>query len=313
MTKLRERKIELTAYDELFITDKEREEAKLSKIVEIPISMIDDFPDHPYKVQMDSDMEELIDSIERNGVMSPATVRLKDDGRYELISGHRRKKACQMLEKETLRCEIRELTKDEAILAMVESNLHRSRILPSEKAKSYKMKLEAMKRQGQHSDLTSTPVAWKSRRSETADIVGSALGESGDQVRRYIRLTELIPEILQMVDEGYIAFRPAVEISYLSEEYQRMLHYEMGAAQATPSLAQAIMFKKQFQEGKLNEEEIRKAMKAQKANQKQFSIKDSDLRELIPPEIPELEQKKFIKEAIQFYARHLKRKKDRER
>ena len=210
MARSRETKIELTAYDDLFQTDESREEAKLSKIRDIPISEIDEFPDHPFKVLMDEDMEQLVESIKRNGVMTPATVRLKEDGRYELISGHRRKKACELAGVETLKCEVKELTRDEAIIVMVESNLQRSVILPSEKAFAYKMRLEAMKRQGERSDLTSSPMGTKLRSdAELAEKVG----ESRNQIQRYIRLTELVPEILQMVDERQIAFRPAVEIS----------------------------------------------------------------------------------------------------
>ena len=213
-------KIELTAYDDLFETDESRAEAALSKIRDIPISEIDEFPDHPFKVLMDEDMEQLVESVRRNGVMTPATVRLKEDGRYELISGHRRKKACELAWLETLKCEVKELTRDEAIIVMVEINLQRSIILPSEKAFAYKMRLEAMNRQGQRSDLTSSPVGTKLRSdAELAEKVG----ESRNQIQRYIRLTELVPEILQMVDDRQIAFRPAVEISYLSEEQQYTL------------------------------------------------------------------------------------------
>ena len=217
MARSRETKIELTAYDDLFQTDESRAEAKLSKIRDIPLSQIDEFPDHPFKVLMDEDMQQLVESIKRNGVMTPATVRLKEDGRYELVSGHRRKKACELAGLETLKCEVKELTRDEAIIVMVESNLQRSTILPSEKAFAYKMRLEAMDRQGQRNDLTSTPMVSKSRSNEE---LADKVGESREQIRRFIRLTELVPEILQMVDERQIAFRPAVEISYLNEEQQ---------------------------------------------------------------------------------------------
>ena len=206
-------KIELTAYDDLFETDESRAEANLSKIREIPIAEIDEFPDHPFKVLMDEDMEQLVDSVRRSGVMTPATVRQKEDGRYELISGHRRKKACELAGLETLKCEVKELTRDEAIIVMVESNLQRTTILPSEKAFAYKMRLEAMDRQGQRVDLTSTPVVSKSRSNEE---LADRVGESREQIRRFIRLTELVPEILQMVDERQIAFRPAVEIGPMS-------------------------------------------------------------------------------------------------
>lgn len=223
MARNRETKIELTAYDDLFQTDESRAEAALSKIRDIPLSEIDEFPDHPFKVLMDEDMEQLVESVKRNGVMTPATVRLKEDGRYELISGHRRKKACELAGLETLKCEVKDLTRDEAIIIMVESNLQRSVILPSEKAFAYKMRLEAMKRQGQRSDLTSSPLATKLQSGRSDTELGELVGESKDQIRRFIRLTELVPEILQMVDEKQIAFRPAVEISYLAEEQQYTL------------------------------------------------------------------------------------------
>lgn len=224
MARSRETKIELTAYDDLFQTDESRAEAKLSKIRDIPISEIDEFPDHPFKVLMDEDMEQLVESIKRNGVMTPATVRLKEDGRYELISGHRRKKACELAGLETLKCEVKELTRDEAIIVMVESNLQRSVILPSEKAFAYKMRLEAMKRQaGRPPKENASPLATNLSKGRSDEELGELVGESKDQIRRYIRLTELVPEILQMVDERQIAFRPAVEISYLTEEQQYTL------------------------------------------------------------------------------------------
>ena len=223
MARNRETKIELTAYDDLFQTDESRAEAALSKIRDIPLSEIDEFPDHPFKVLMDEDMEQLVESVKRNGVMTPATVRLKEDGRYELISGHRRKKACELAGLETLKCEVKDLTRDEAIIIMVESNLQRSVILPSEKAFAYKMRLEAMKRQGERTDLTSSPLDNKLKGTTSAQQVSRNSGDSQPQIYRFIRLTELVPEILQMVDEKQIAFRPAVEISYLSEEQQYTL------------------------------------------------------------------------------------------
>lgn len=224
MARNRETKIELTAYDDLFQTDESRAEAALSKIRDIPLSEIDEFPDHPFKVLMDEDMEQLIESVKRNGVMTPATVRLKEDGRYELISGHRRKKACELAGLETLKCEVKDLTRDEAIIIMVESNLQRSVILPSEKAYAYKMRLEAMNRQaGRPSKENLTPMVSDFEKVRTNEKLGNEVGESREQIRRFIRLTELVPEILQMVDEKQIAFRPAVEISYLAEEQQYTL------------------------------------------------------------------------------------------
>lgn len=240
MARNRETKIELTAYDDLFQTDESRAEAALSKIRDIPLSEIDEFPDHPFKVLMDEDMEQLVESIKRNGVMTPATVRLKDDGRYELISGHRRKKACELAGLETLKCEVKDLTRDEAIIIMVESNLQRSVILPSEKAFAYKMRLEAMKRQaGRPTKDNYSPLGNNSDFATSSDELAEKVGESKNQIFRFIRLTELVPEILQMVDEKQIAFRPAVEISYLAEEQQYTLLEAMSYNDATPSLAQA--------------------------------------------------------------------------
>ncbi len=311
MARSRESKIELTAYDDLFETDESRAEANLSKIREIPIAEIDEFPDHPFKVLMDEDMEQLVDSVRRSGVMTPATVRQKEDGRYELISGHRRKKACELAGLETLKCEVKELTHDEAIIVMVESNLQRTTILPSEKAFAYKMRLEAMDRQGQRVDLTSTPVVSKSRSNEE---LADKVGESREQIRRYIRLTELVPEILQMVDERQIAFRPAVEISYLSEEQQYTLLEAMGYNDATPSLAQAIKMKKFMQEGKLTDGVIQSIMQEEKPNQKEKpAFKDERITKLIPKSIPRGQETDFVVKALEFYNRHLQRSKAHER
>ena len=314
MARSRESKIELTAYDDLFETDQSREEANLSRIRDIPLAEIDEFPDHPFKVLMDEDMEQLVDSIKRSGVMTPATVRMKEDGRYELISGHRRKKACELAGLETLKCEVKELTRDEAIIVMVESNLQRTTILPSEKAFAYKMRLEAMNRQGQRSDLTSVPVAQKSENKTSREKLGELVGESQDQVRRFIRLTELVPEILQMVDERQIAFRPAVELSYLTEGQQYTLLEAMEYNDATPSLAQAIKMKKFMQDGKLTDEVIQSIMQEEKPNQKEKpAFKDERITKLIPKSIPRGQETDFVVKALEFYNRHLQRSKDRER
>ena len=312
MARSRENKIGLTAYDDLFETDESRAEAALSKIREIPISEIDEFPDHPFKVLMDEDMEQLVESVKRNGVMTPATVRLKEDGRYELISGHRRKKACELAGLETLKCEVKELTRDEAIIIMVESNLQRSTILPSEKAFAYKMRLEAMKRQaGRPPKENSSPVGTHLRSdAELAEKVG----ESRNQIQRYIRLTELVPEILQMVDERQIAFRPAVEISYLSEEQQYTLLEAMEYNDATPSLAQAIKMKKFMQDGKLTDEVIQSIMQEEKPNQREKpAFRDERITKLIPKTVPKGQETDFVVKALEFYNRHLQRSKDRER
>lgn len=311
MARSRGSKIELTAYDDLFETDESRAEANLSKIREIPIAEIDEFPDHPFKVLMDEDMEQLVDSVRRSGVMTPATVRQKEDGRYELISGHRRKKACELAGLETLKCEVKELTRDEAIIVMVESNLQRTTILPSEKAFAYKMRLEAMKRQGERNDLTSRPVGEK---LFSVDKMSQDVSDSGRQIHRYIRLTELVPEILQMVDERQIAFRPAVEISYLSEEQQYTLLEAMGYNDATPSLAQAIKMKKFMQEGKLTDEVIQSIMQEEKPNQKEKpAFKDERITKLIPKSIPRGQETDFVVKALEFYNRHLQRQRGQER
>ena len=311
MARNKSTEIELTAYDDLFQTDESREEAKLSKIRDIPISEIDEFPDHPFKVLINEDMEQLVESIKRNGVMTPATVRLKEDGRYELISGHRRRKACELAGLETLKCEVKDLSRDEAIIVMVESNLQRSTILPSEKAFAYKMRLEAMDRQGQRNDLTSTPLVSKSRSNEE---LTDKVGESREQIRRFIRLTELVPEILQMVDERQIAFRPAVEISYLNEEQQYTLLEAMSYNDATPSLAQAIKMKKFMQDGKLTDEVIQSIMKEEKPNQREKpAFRDERITKLIPKSVPKGQEADFAVKALEFYNRHLQRQKTQER
>ena len=315
MARNREAKIELTAYDDLFQTDESRAEAALSKIRDIPISDIDEFPDHPFKVLMDEDMEQLVESIKRNGVMTPATVRLKDDGRYELISGHRRKKACELAGLETLKCEVKDLTRDEAIIVMVESNLQRSVILPSEKAFAYKMRLEAMKRQaGRPTKDNYSPLGNNSDFATSSDELAEKVGESKNQIFRFIRLTELVPEILQMVDEKQIAFRPAVKISYLAEEQQYTLLEAMSYNDATPSLAQAIKMKKFNQDGKLTDEVIQSIMEEEKPNQKEKpAFRDERITKLIPKTVPKGQEADFVVKALEFYNRHLQRNKAHER
>ena len=315
MARNRETKIELTAYDDLFQTDESRAEAALSKIRDIPLSEIDEFPDHPFKVLMDEDMEQLVESIKRNGVVTPATVRLKDDGRYELISGHRRKKACELAGLETLKCEVKDLTRDEAIIIMVESNLQRSVILPSEKAFAYKMRLEAMKRQaGRPTKDNYSPLGNNSDFATSSDELAEKVGESKNQIFRFIRLTELVPEILQMVDEKQIAFRPAVEISYLAEEQQYTLLEAMSYNDATPSLAQAIKMKKFNQDGKLTDEVIQSIMEEEKPNQKEKpAFRDERITKLIPKTVPKGQETDFVVKALEFYNRHLQRNKAHER
>lgn len=314
MARSRKSSIELTAYDDLFQTDESRAEAALSKIRDIPISEIDEFPDHPFKVLMDEDMEQLVDSIKRNGVMTPATVRLKEDGRYELISGHRRKKACELAGLDTLKCEVKEFSRDEAIIVMVESNLQRTTILPSEKAFAYKMRLEAMNRQGKRTDLTCSPMGNKLQGKKSSDELAEKVGESKNQIFRYIRLTELVPEILQMVDERQIAFRPAVEISYLSEEQQYTLLEAMEYNDATPSLAQAIKMKKYMQEGKLTDGVLSSIMEEEKPNQREKpAFRDERITKLIPKSVPKGKESDFVVKALEFYNRHLQRSKAQER
>ena len=298
----------LTGYDELFMNDAERKENKLPRIYDVPISEIDDFPDHPFKVKVDEDMDQLVQSIKERGIITPVTLRPKEDGRYEIVSGHRRKKACELAGLDTVKAEVREMTRDEAIILMVESNLQRSTILPSEKAFSYKMRLEAMNRQGQRNDLTSGPVVPKFSR----DALGDKAEESGRQVSRYIRLTELIPELLQLVDDSRIAFRPAVELSYLKKEEQAALLEEISYTDATPSLAQAIKMKKFSQEGKLSQEVIESIMSEEKPNQKEkISIKYEEARRYIPASVPFNKTGDYIMKALEYYHRYQERQKDR--
>ena len=266
MSRKKDIDLDLTGFAELFMNDEGRAESRLPRIYDIPLSEIDDFPNHPFKVKMDEDMNQLVQSVKERGVITPITLRQKEDGRYEIVSGHRRRKACELAGLECVPAEIKELSRDEAIILMVESNLQRSIILPSEKAFSYKMRLEAMKRQGQRTDLTSTPVVSKSRSNEE---LGEQIGESREQVRRYIRLTELIPELLDMVDENKIAFRPAVELSYLTETEQHNLLNSISYNDATPSLPQAIRLKEFSKAGKLSAEVIEAILGEEKPNQKE--------------------------------------------
>lgn len=301
----------MTGYDEMFMNDQERAENRLPKIFDIPLTEIDDFPDHPFKVRLDEDMEQLVKSVKNRGVITPITLRRKEDGRYEIVSGHRRRKACELAGLETVPAEIKELTRDEAIILMVESNLQRSVILPSEKAFSYKMRLEAMKRQGQRTDLTSSPVGMKSDGKQSLDIIGEAVGDSRNQVHRYIRLTELAPELLDLVDEGKIAMRPAVELSYLNDEEQQDLLPAMELADATPSHAQAIKMRKFSQDGKLTPEVIESIMCEEKPNQKEkVSIRYEDARKYIPSSVPYKDTGAFILKALEYYHRHLERMRD---
>lgn len=267
----------LTKLDDLFTTQAQRDEEQLSKIRDIPLELIDDFPDHPFKVRDDEDMMQLVESVKERGVITPATVRQKEDGRYELVSGHRRKRACELAGFETLRSEIVDLNRDEATILMVESNFQRSEILPSEKAFAYKMRLEAMKRQGERTDLTLSPVGTKLR---TADELAQECGDSRNQIHRYVRLTNLVPELLEFVDEGRIKMRPAVELSYLDEDCQRDVVDEIDLNDATPSHDQTIRMRKLFNEGNLTTEAIHAVMSEEKPNQKEKIVLGQTVRKL---------------------------------
>lgn len=299
----------LTKLDDLFSTQEQRDEEKLSKIQDIPLTEIDDFPDHPFKVRDDEDMAQLIESIKERGVITPATVRQKEDGRYELISGHRRKRACELAGFDTLRCEVVDLNRDEATILMVESNYQRSQILPSEKAYAYKMRLEAIKRQGQRTDLTSRPVGKKLSVSEVSDDVG----DSERQVHRYIRLTNLVPELLEYVDEGRIKMRPAVELSFLDEDSQRDVVDEIDLNDATPSHDQTIRMRKFFEEGKLTTEAIQAIMSEEKPNQREKIVLRGDrVRQLIPKNIPISQTEDFVCKALEHYNKFLRSRADRD-
>ncbi len=301
----------LTALDELFMDDKERAEIQLPKIHEIPLSEIDEFPGHPFHVRLDEDMDQLVESIKSRGIITPVTLRQKPDGRYEIVSGHRRTKACELAGLTTVKAEIKELSRDEAIILMVESNLQRTTILPSEKAFSYKMRLEAMNRQGQRNDLTSRPVVEK---LESADSLGNAQGDSGRQVQRYIRLTHLIPPLLEMVDSGRIAFRPAVELSYLTEAEQASLLESIGYEDATPSLAQAVKMKSFSQAGKLNPDVILSILCEQKPNQKEkISFQSERLKPFIPKNFTAKQTEDYVIKALEYYHRYQLRQKERDR
>ena len=303
----------LTKLDDLFTTQAQRDEEQLSKIRDIPLELIDDFPDHPFKVRDDEDMMQLVESVKERGVITPATVRQKEDGRYELVSGHRRKRACELAGFETLRSEIVDLNRDEATILMVESNFQRSEILPSEKAFAYKMRLEALSRQGKRTDLTSNPLGRKSDGKETAQIIGEQSGDSQTQVRRYIRLTNLVPELLEFVDEGRIKMRPAVELSYLDEDCQRDVVDEIDLNDATPSHDQTVRMRKLFNEGNLTTEAIHAVMSEEKPNQKEKIVLRGDrVRQLIPKNIPVSQTEDFVCKALEHYNKFLRNRAERD-
>ena len=305
------RDLGMTPLDDLFSTDESRAEAQLEKVVMLNPADISDFPNHPFKIKQDEAMAEMVDSVKQYGVLVPALVRPKADSGYEMVAGHRRKCAATLAGITEMPCIVRNLTDDEATIIMVDSNLQRETILPSEKAFAYKMKLEAIKRQGQRSDLTSTPLVSKSRSNEE---LGQKNGDSREQVRRYIRLTELIPPMLDMVDNGKIAFRPAVELSYLTKEQQQSLYDTMECEDCTPSLAQAIKMKEFSRDGKLTEEVILSIMQEEKPNQREKpAFRDERITRLIPKSIPRGQETDFVIRALEFYNRHLQRRRDQER
>lgn len=297
----------LRPVDELFETDASREDRKRERLMEIAISDIADFPDHPYKVKDDENMMELVESIKTRGLLQPVLVHTKEDGSYEMVSGHRRKRACELAGIEKIQARVQNLTHDEAILSMVDSNLQRDEILPSEKAKAYKMRLDAMKRQGERRDLTLYPLGTKFSSVDTATEIGEKGGDSRIQVFRYIRLTELIPPLLDMVDEKRIALRPAVELSYLTEEEQHKLCEAIEYCDATPSHVQAIKLRKFSSEDKLTAEVISSIMEEEKPNQRASPFKDERIRRLIPKNLPRDRETEYVVQALEFYNRHRER------
>lgn len=301
----------LTKLDDLFTTQAQRDEEQLSKIRDIPLELIDDFPDHPFKVRDDEDMMQLVESVKERGVITPATVRQKEDGRYELVSGHRRKRACELAGFETLRSEIVDLNRDEATILMVESNFQRSEILPNEKAFAYKMRLEAMKRQaGRPRKENVSPVGTNLR---TDEQIAQETGDSRNQIHRYVRLTNLVPELLEFVDEGRIKMRPAVELSYLDEDCQRDVVDEIDLNDATPSHDQTIRMRKLFNEGNLTTEAIHAVMSEEKPNQKEKIVLRGDrVRQLIPKNIPVSQTEDFVCKALEHYNKFLRNRAERD-
>jgi ParB family chromosome partitioning protein len=303
--------MKLPSLDELFSSQEEREEESLKKIYEIDLLDIDPYPDHPFKVQDDEDMLNLAESVKANGILTPATVRRKEDGRYELLSGHRRFRACQLAGLDTLRSEVVEMDRDEATIFMVESNFQRTKILPSEKAFAYKMRLDAMNRQGMRSDLTSDPVGPKSRSNEE---LSKEIADSATQIKRYIRLTELIPELLDMVDAGEIAMRPAVELSYIPKLLQGQIWMRLDLEQCTPSHYQAIRMRRMADENKLTPEVIEAIMTEEKPNQREKIILRGDrFKDLFPRDLPISKREEYIAKAMEYYARYIERQREKSR
>ena len=309
----------LTSVDSMFTTQEERDNAQRSYVIDLPTTEISDFPDHPFKVRMDEEMEQMVESVRERGVLSPVLVRPMPDGSYQMVSGHRRKFASELAELPTVPCIVRELTDDEAIIIMVDSNLQRERVLPSEKAFAYKMKLDAMKRQGERTDLTSNPLGRKLAGVESAEIIGKDSGDSQTQVRRYIRLTNLVPELLDMVDNTVLkekgtlqmALRPAVELSYLPENEQNALLEVMESEDCTPSHAQAIKIRDFSEKGKLNPDVILSIMQEEKPNQvEQFKMPRNRIDKFFPAGTPAQKIEDTIVKALEMYR---KRERARER
>ena len=304
-------KIELTAFDDLFQTDESREDLQRERLMDIPVKDIRDFPNHPYHVKDDENMMELVESVKTYGLLQPILVRPLEDGTYEMVSGHRRKRAFELAGIEKISARVRELSQDEAILMMVDSNLQRDEILPSEKAFAYKMRLEAMNRQGKRVDLTCAPVEHKLQGVKSRDVLAEAVGESREQVRRYIRLTELIPALLTLVDEKRIALRPAVELSYLPKEAQEWIAECIDYLDATPSHAQTIKMRKFQEQGKLTQEVVESIMDEEKPNQREKPVfRDKRITNLIPKSVPLAQQSDYVVKALEFYNRHLQRKRE---
>lgn len=310
MPRVKKLDLGMTALDELFMNDKERAENKLPKIFDIPLSEIDDFPGHPYRVLDDEDMQNLMESIKDRGVITPAMVRKKDDGRYEMISGHRRKHASERLGLETLRCEVVEVSRDEAIILMVDSNAQRSVILPCDKGRAYKMKLEAIKRQGQRTDLTSRPVGEKLSVAELAEDAE----DSERQIHRYIRLTYLVDELQDFVDKGQMKMRPAVELSYLDEETQRDIVDRIDETEAFPSHDQAIRIRKAYEAGEIDYDKVRDIMAEEKPNQKpKFTFSFDRLKPYIPKDYSDSKAEDYVIKALEFYQKYLKKQREQAR
>ena len=304
----------LTALDELFTTEEQRQENKLPRIWDISLDQIDDMPNHPYKVRMDEDMDTLVESVKTYGIITPVILRKKEDGRFECASGHRRRKAAEMAGYTAIRAEVREMTRDDAIIVMAHSNRQRSKILPSEKAFAYKMELEALKRQGKRTDLTSSPMGMKSDGRQPLAVIGQETGDGRNQVHRYIRLTNLVPKLLDLVDEGRISFRPAVELSYLTEQEQLDLLETISYEDATPSLAQAIKMKEFSKAGKLNADVILSIMCERKPNQaEKISFRTERLKPYLPKNITPKQTEAYVLKALEHYHRYRERMKERDR